>query len=59
MLLAILTMCVEAFIFSVFGTLPSVVIFIFAQIYIVSVTLLIGVFNVSSFLQVAIITNQR
>ena len=56
---AILSMCVEALMFSVFGSLPSIVIFIFAQFYIVSVTLFIGVFNVSSFLQVALITNQQ
>ena len=66
----------EAFISSIFGYLPSSVIFmftqvyslvlvkiiltrcIFSQIYLTSVTLYLGVLNVSSFLQVCLITNQ-
>ena len=52
-------MCCEAFLFSVIGNLPSFLIFLFGQLYKTLLTLFTGVFNVSSFLQVAIVTNQR
>ena len=55
---AIFSLCFENVVYSIFGSLPSALIFFFSQFYIVSGTLLVGVFNVSSFLQVAIITNQ-
>ena len=58
-ILAIFSMSFLALIYSIFGYLPSALIFMFTQIYITSVTLFIGVLNISSFLQVSIITNQQ
>ena len=55
--LAIFLISLEFFIFSVYGHLPSELIFLFTQLYSVLITLFIGVLNVSSFLQVCLITN--
>ena len=53
---AIFVMSLEFFIFSVHGNLPSELIFIFTQLYAIFVTLFIGAINVSSFLQVCLIS---
>ena len=55
---AVLTMSVEFLLYSVAGPLPSPLIFLCTQLYVTSVTLFIGVLNVSALLQVAIITNR-
>ena len=51
-------MSVELLLYSVAGPLPSPLIFLCTQLYVTSVTLFIGVLNVSALLQVAIITNR-
>ena len=51
-------MSVEFLLYSVAGPLPSALIFLCTQLYVTSVTLFIGVLNVSALLQVAIITNR-
>ena len=55
---AVLTMSVEFLLYSLAGPLPSALIFLCTQLYVTSVTLFIGVLNVSALLQVAIITNR-
>lgn len=53
---AIFSMSLEFLIFSLYGNLPSELIFIFTQLYSIFVTLFIGAINVSSFLQVCLIS---
>ena len=52
-------MSIEFLIFSIFGDLPSSVIFLFCQLYSMSVTLFVGFLNISSFLQLLIIINHK
>ena len=49
-------MSCEFLVFSVCGNLPSELIFLFTQLYTVFITLFIGSLNVSSFLQVCLIS---
>ena len=58
-ILAILSMSIEFFLYSTCGFLPQNLIFCFTQFYLTSVTLFVATLNVSSLLQVAIITNLR
>ena len=53
---AIFSMSCEFLVFSVYGNLPSELIFLFTQLYTVFITLFIGTLNVSSFLQVCLIS---
>ena len=55
---AILVISLEFLLYSLAGPLPSALIFLFTQLYIVSGTLFIGTLNVSALLQVSFITNQ-
>ena len=55
---AILIISHEFLLFSLSGPLPSALIFLFTQLYTISITLFIGVLNDSALLQVAFITNQ-
>ena len=54
-----MSMTTEAFMFSIFGDLPSVVIYTFKLTYDLSVTSFIGFLNISSILQIIMTTNYR
>ena len=51
-------MSVEFLLYALAGPLPSALIFLFTQTYVISGTLFIGTLNVSALLQVSFITNQ-
>ena len=55
---AISIVSVHFVLFSIFGNLPSPLIFLLLQMYMTFGVLFIGVLNVSALLQVVIITNQ-
>ena len=57
--LAVICNCIEAMSRAFFGPLPFSVVFGFNQVYKITTFLVIGVLNVSGFLQFAIIANQR
>ena len=57
-LAAILVISLEFLLYSLAGPLPSALIFLFTQLYVISGTLFIGTLNVSALLQVSFITNQ-
>ena len=57
--IAIISTCAEAAARAWNGPLPFLVVFGFNQIYKIFIFLLVGVLNVSAFLQFSIITNQR
>ena len=52
---AVFSMSSEFFVFCVFGNLPSTLVFLFTQLYMVFITLYLAVLNVSSFLQFCLI----
>ena len=55
--LGILSSCIEAILRACYGPLPFFIVFGFTQVFKVCVNLIIGVLNVSGFLQFAIIMN--
>ena len=55
---AILIVSITYLLYSVLGPLPSALIFLLTQLYVISGTLFIGTLNVSALLQVSFITNQ-
>ena len=57
--LAIISNCIEAMSRALLGPLPFFIVFGFNQVYKITIFLVIGVLNVSGFLQFALITNQR
>ena len=57
--IAIISTCVEAVVMAWIGPLTFSVVFGFMEFYKVFMVLMIGVLNVSAFLQYGIITNQR